>query len=158
MEPLHEAAYNADLNRAKHLLDVGQSVDDYDDAGYTPLPWSCLRGNVGSQIPIVQALLAAGADPNALTGSKDANCLVLAVQSGNVELISQLVAAGATLNAAVDDVTPLMVAARDGNDEAVETMLALGADAALISGGFTAADYATYGGHDQLAVRLRIVS
>ncbi|WP_077148074.1 ankyrin repeat domain-containing protein [Sphingopyxis sp. KK2] len=156
MKPLHEAAYNADLNAVKRLLDVGQSVDDHDDAGYTPLLWSCLRGQVGDQIPIVQALLAAGADPDALTAAKDANCLVLAVQSGNVELMSQLIAAGADLNAAADDVTPLMVAARDGNDEAVETMLALGANAALIIGGFTAADYANYGGHDQLAVRLRM--
>ena len=156
MRPLHLAAYNADLGGVQDALGSGHAVDSRDDRGFTPLLWACFRGVAGDQSPVVRVLLAAGADPNAVTGSGDANCLILAVKCGSIELIRELVAAGADLNAMVDDVTPLMEAARQGDDETVEAMIRLGANPALVGAGFVAADYAHRGGHDELAARLSV--
>lgn len=154
MGALHEAAYNADLSLVLYMLNSGAAVDERDLSGYTALLWCCFRGRVGDQLPVVRALLAAGADPNAPTGNGDANCLVLAAQCGAVDLIKELVSAGAEPNRTTDGVTPLMQAAREGEEEAVSTLLELGAHADLVAGGFTAADYARYYGHEELAIRL----
>jgi uncharacterized protein len=154
MKALHLAAYNADPEQIERHLRAGESVDGRDDSGYTALLWSCFRGIVGDQRPVARALIAAGADPNAITREGDANCLILAAQSGNAALLEMLVRAGADVNVAVGDVTPLMEAARSGDEGLVDVLISLGSDKAAIWNGFCAADYARYQGHDELAARL----
>jgi ankyrin repeat protein len=150
---LHFAAYNADIERVEELIARGDPVDARDESRYTPLLWSCFRGAVGDQLPVVRALLAAGADPNS-TVNDDASCLIFAAQCGKVGLVEALVAAGADPNMDVDGVTPLMQAARDGDEDVIAALQRLGARAEAVINGFTAADYARYGGHDELAERL----
>lgn len=151
MNDLHAAAYDADLNEVRKLLHDGQLVDEIDQNAFTPLLWSCFRGAVGEQLPVVAELLRSGANPNAFTVARDATCVILAVQSGNVDLVNVLVESGAELDLDADNVTPLMQAARDGNEDMLTTLLKLGASPALSRGGFTAADYASHGGHNEIA-------
>ncbi|QAY78170.1 ankyrin repeat domain-containing protein [Sphingosinicella sp. BN140058] len=156
MGPLHLAAYNADLEELERLLQSGHDPRARDEQGYTPLLCSCFRGGVGEQLPVVRALLDAGADPNAATEPSDANCLIYAVQSGNADLVSELIDAHVDVNAAADGVTALMQAARDGHDGIVEMLIRSGASPDRRSHGYTAADYARHAGHHDLAARLAI--
>lgn len=151
MSELHAAAHNADLKAVQVLLESGATPNERDDRGFTPLLWSCLRGAVGQQGPVVAALLSAGADPDAITASGDSNCLIWAVQSDALDLIDVLLEWGANVNGVADGVTPLMVAAREGNGEVVTRLLQKGADPSIACGSFQAADYARHGGHDDVA-------
>ncbi|WP_292066209.1 ankyrin repeat domain-containing protein [Brevundimonas sp. UBA7664] len=151
MSDLHAAAYDADLKTVQALLASGAKPDERDDRGFTPLLWSCLRGAVGQQGPVVAALLSAGADPDAITAAGDSSCLIWAVQVDAQDLIEVLLECGANVNGVADGVTPLMVAARDGNAEVVTRLLQKGADPSIACGSFQAADYARHGGHDDVA-------
>ena len=148
--PLHLAAYNADLEALRQLLTAGALPDLRDEKGYTPLLWASFRAAVADQVPVIQALVAAGADPNAITSAGDSSCLILAAQSGCVEAVAALVACGANVNRSADGVTALMVAGRQGEVEVVRLLLQLGANPGARAGRFTAADYARQGGHDHL--------
>lgn len=149
MLELHVAAYNADAEAVRRLLAGGVPPDSRDESGYTPLLWGSFRAAVADQVPVIEALVEAGADPNAITG--DSNCLMLAAQSGSEPAVEALVTAGAQVDAHVDGVTALMVAARAGYSQIVQRLLELGADPAIRCGRFVAADYARYGGHEGLA-------
>jgi ankyrin repeat protein len=148
---LHLAAYNADLDRVRELLAAGGDPNEYDDSGYTPLLWAAFKGAVGDHLPVVIALIAAGANVNAITRGGDSSVLMLAVQAGSENLARALVNRGAAVDHAADGVTPLMVAARQGDTQIARTLLELGADPGVRAGRFAAADYARYGGYDQLA-------
>jgi len=151
MSELHVAAYNANIDEVRRLLANGAPSDSRDESGYTPLLWASLRAAVADQVPIIEALTAAGADPNAITRAGDSSCLILATQSGSEPAVVALVRAGARVDAPADGVTALMVAARVGNLRIAQCLLELGADPAIKCGRFAAADYARYGGHDELA-------
>lgn len=151
MSHLHGAAFDADIETVRRLLDAGVLPDLRDKKGYTPLLWASLRAAVGDQVPVIQALLAAGADPDAITSAGDSSCLMLAAQSGCEEAVTALVAGGANINHSADGVTALMVAARNGETGIVRLLLQLGADPAARAGRFAAADYARHGGYDDLA-------
>jgi ankyrin repeat protein len=155
MTALHDAAYNADTAAVQLLLTGGASVDARDEKGFTPLLWSCFRGAVGDQAPVAQALIQAGADPNAKTSAGDANCLILAVQSGARSVIEAVIEGGASVNGSANDVTPLMIATMDGDQDVVAYLMEIGADPTVRCGNYTAADYAWHGGHDELAEFLR---
>jgi len=148
---LHHAAYNADERGVREAIQDGHSIEIYDCRGFTALLWSCLRGAVGNQQPVARLLLAAGADPNAETLAGDSNCIVLAAQSGNPELIRVLIENGAEIDRPADGVTALMTAARNGDEASVQTLLSLGARPEIAAGGYNAADYARYGGYDEIA-------
>ena len=148
---LHAAAYNADIERARELLQAGLDPNAYDESGYTPLLWAAFRGAVGDQLPVVLLLVAAGADVNAVTQRGDASVLMLAVQTGNDAVVRTLVTCGAEVNRPADGLTPLMLAVRQGDVRMVRTLIELGADTGLRAGQYTAAYYAWYGGHDELA-------
>lgn len=152
MTELHAAAYDGDIEDVHRLLAAGMDPDCRDERGYTPLLWASLRAAVIDQVPVIEALTTAGADPNASVGMS--NCLILAAQSGNEPAVAALVAAGAEVDRDVDGVTALMVAAQAGETDIVQQLLALGADAGILCGRFAAADYARSRGHDQLAERL----
>ena len=151
MSQLHGAAFDADIENVRRLLDARVLPDLRDQKGYTPLLWASFRAAVADQVPVIQALIAAGADPNAITSAGDSSSLILAVQSGCEEAVTALVAGGANVNDSVDGVTALMVAARNGDTGIVKLLLQLGADPAVRAGRFVAADYTRYGGHDDLA-------
>lgn len=155
MKDLHGAAYSADAVRVRELLELGANPNDRDDRGYTPLLWAALRAAVGQQIPVVAALLQAGADPNAVTQEGDSTVLMWAVQSGNRDVVIHLIDHGARVNQAANEVTPLMVAAQEGNEGMVRFLLSRGADPGAKAGRFTAADYAEYRGHGEIARVLR---
>lgn len=149
MTELHAAAYDGDIEDVHRLLAAGMEPDCRDERGYTPLLWASFRAAVIDQVPVIEALVAAGADPNASVG--DANCLILAAQSGDEPAVAALVAVGAEVDRDVDGVTALMVAAQAGETDIVKRLLAWGADAGILCGRFTAADYARSREHDQLA-------
>jgi len=149
MTELHGAAYDGDIEDVRRLLAAGMAPDSRDKSGYTPLLWASFRAAVIDQVPVIEALTAAGADPNASVG--DANCLMLAAQSGDEPAVAALVAAGARVDRDVDGVTPLMVAAQAGYTDIVNRLLTLGADASILCGRFSAADDARSREHDQLA-------
>src|SRR5262245_56795784 len=151
MRDLHRAAYDADLEGVLERLAAGDDPNEHDERGYTPLLWAAFRGAVGKQLPVILALISAGADVNAVTGAGDSTVLMLAVQAGIDVLVRALVDHGAEVDRTADEVTPLMVAARDGNTQIVRTLLEFGADPSIRAGKYTAADYAWHGGHDQLA-------
>ncbi|MGT2436462.1 hypothetical protein ACU4GH_11770 [Bradyrhizobium betae] len=69
MSHLHGAAFDADIETVRRLLDAGVLPDLGDKKGYTPLLWASLRAAVGDQVPVIQALIAAGADPDAITSA-----------------------------------------------------------------------------------------
>ena len=79
---LHVAAYNADVEAVRKLLAGGALPDLRDDKGYTALLWASFRAAVADQAAVIEALIAAGADPNAIDNSGHSNCLILAAQSG----------------------------------------------------------------------------
>ncbi|MGY8685213.1 ankyrin repeat domain-containing protein [Bradyrhizobium sp. UFLA05-153] len=154
MGDLHLAAYHADVEHVLEFLDAGDDPNEYDQSGYTPLLWAAFRGAVGNQLPVILALISAGADVNAVTRAGDSSVLMLAVQAGSDVLVRALVELGAEVDRATDEVTPLMLAARIGEERIARTLLELGADPTVRAGKYTAADYAWQGGHDQLARQL----
>lgn len=154
MTQLHVAAYNADLESVIRLLADGTPADLRDEKGYTALLWASFRAAVADQVPVIQALMNAGADPNAVTEAGDANCLILAVESGNEPAVATLLEGGADVNADADGVTALMVAARAGDAAIVNLLLRSGANPAARCGRFAASDYARHGGYDNLAALL----
>jgi uncharacterized protein len=151
---LHAAAYNGNVDIVLRLLADGTQPDVRDEKGYTALLWASFRAAVTDQVPVIRALIQAGADPNAATNAGDANCLIFAAQSGNEPAVAALIAGGADVNARADGVTALMVAARCGETGIVGLLLQSGADPTIRCGRFSAADYASYSGHDELATLL----
>jgi ankyrin repeat protein len=151
---LHVAAYNADAECVEALFRAGGDVNQRDAVGYTPLHWACFRAQVADQTRVIRALVAAGADVNALTSDGSSHSLIFASHSGCEAAVETLVRLGAAVDLAADGVTALMVAAREGDIDLVGTLLRLGADPAIRVGRFTAADYAAHGGHEELARRL----
>jgi ankyrin repeat protein len=149
--PLHAAAYNADVDTVRRLLDEGTPPDARDERGYTALLWASLRAAVADQVPVIEALLGVGADPSAVTAAGDSTCLMLAVQSGNAASVAALLAGGANIDGQADGITALMVGARHGEMQICKILLQAGADPTIHCGRFCASDYARYGGHDELA-------
>jgi ankyrin repeat protein len=75
-----------------------------------------------------RGLLRAGADPNALSSGNKESLIVVAAMQGDPEIIEELIAHGANVNAASRTGSPLYWAARQGNLEAVRRLLARGAN------------------------------
>jgi uncharacterized protein len=99
-----------------------------------------------------------GADPNAVTRDGKSTCLKFAVESGNREAVDALVQAGADPNRDADGVTPLMAAALCGDTEMVKLLIERGAEPSKLCGSFTASDYASRGGYDELAAMLDAIA
>jgi len=109
---------------ALKLVESGMNVNTPQGDGTTPLDWATYRLDVG----LVKALLAHGADPNAMNkfGSEP---LAEAVKAANLELVKILLGAGAKADAPnADGQTPLMLAARDGQLEIAQLLVRHGAN------------------------------
>ena len=156
--PLAMAAQHGRLEALKLLLARGANPDCVPRGGQSALVAAVNAGNVsivklllrpgdGAQfgqalfsatrsnnLPLVELLLAEGADP--LQREQDNSSLLhIAAEQGNVSLLQRLVAAGVDINAQADNgATALHMAARSGQTNAVRFLLEQGADVQLGQG------------------------
>jgi ankyrin repeat protein len=89
---LHWAVHLDDLETTSLLIRAGARVDVSNDLGVTPLGLASNNGNPA----IVDRLLAAGADPNAVAGGEPV--IMTAARSGNVDVVKSLLTRGANVN------------------------------------------------------------
>jgi ankyrin repeat protein len=126
---LHWAAYRDDLEMVKLLLAAGANAQATTREGaITPLLMACQNGNV----TIIEALLKAGADVNAVK-SNGTTPLMMAAASGSANAVETLLAHGANVNAKelAHGQTALMFAAALNRAAAIKILMANGADASV---------------------------
>ncbi len=123
---LHWAAYKDDVEMAKMLLAAGANTKAVTRDGLiTPLFMACRNGDA----PMIQAIIAAGADPNA-ADEHGTTPLMAAASAGNPDALKTLIEHGANVNAkeGVHGQTALMFAAALGRDQAIHLLTSYGAD------------------------------
>jgi ankyrin repeat protein len=131
MAALHWAATHGDAELAGTLLYAGANVRATSRLGrYTPLHVA----SQGGASAVVTALLARGAEVNAVTGT-GATALMLAAQSGHVATVTALLEARADVNAVerAHGQSALMFAAAYDRAEVVRLLVARGATVDLTS-------------------------
>ena len=96
-----------------------------DEEGSTPL----LRAVEAADLPLVEALLNFGADPNLPASGRTP--LYIACERGRVELVGTLMRAGADAHRLIDQMgaTPLYICCHRGHVSCVDELLLFGADA-----------------------------
>src|SRR5262249_41108659 len=95
MTALHWAVQKGDVDLAKTLLYAGANVRARTRVGgYTPL---LMASKIGTG-PMIEALIAGGADSNGAT-TNGATALMFAAQAGYTDAVNALVAHGADVNA-----------------------------------------------------------
>jgi ankyrin repeat protein len=126
--PLHDAVSRGNPDEVKRLLQKGANPNEAArNDGVTPLSLASADGNS----PVIQALLAAGADLNAALAD-GATPLMIAAASGSVEAVRLLFDGGAKINAKESHgQTALMFAAGRNRAEAIGFLVAHGADTAI---------------------------
>ena len=119
---LHWAAHRDDLVMADMLIRAGAAVNVAEDGGVMPLVVACGNGSVA----MVDRLLTAGADPN--VGRESA--VLAAARSGNVEVMTLLLARGGDANAkeASRGQTALMWAVAERHPDVARVLIEKGAD------------------------------
>jgi RNA polymerase sigma factor (sigma-70 family) len=130
---------------AAHIEWAESEHNHYWPVGYRALHYACAVGN----LPMVQALIDAGADINALTKHNFATPLHVAVMQHRHDVIDRLIKAGANLGAANENgQTALHFAGYRGDVDALRLLLDAGAaDSIKDAGGRIAADWAAHRGH-----------
>jgi len=141
----------------KILIERGARVDDWGN-GVTALINAAWIGTPET----LDALLAAGADPNAKIHAGDKNpsmmpALSVAARRGNPGMVQALLDAGAVVDHQNGSGhTALMMAAEEGHLDVVEILLGVGADPELkCKDGLTARRHAAMNGHRAVAKRLK---
>ncbi|CAM9596167.1 unnamed protein product [Pylaiella littoralis] len=138
--PLHIAARAGAIDTVNVLLDeAGSRVDATDQFGCPALIAALEKRN----LPIIRALLSAGADPNHLAEVCDNGAftaLRLAVERDCVDSINLLISAGANPNRPfytrqLEGVTPVHWACRLARSDCLETLLRRGGDPSREEGG-----------------------
>jgi ankyrin repeat protein len=128
------AAHWDDMETAELLIRAGANVNAANSYGVTPLALACTNQSAA----MVERLLNAGADANgAPTGTP---ALMVAARTGNVEIVSSLLAHGANVNAkeSAHGQTALMWAVAEKHPEAAKLLIEHGADVhAHSASGFT---------------------
>jgi ankyrin repeat protein len=146
-----EAAATGRVDRLGELLAADAGLANaYATDGFFPLGLAAFFG----QAEAVDALLAAGADPNAAARNATVvRAIHAAAAASRADIAGRLLAAGADPDARQQaGFTPLHEAARGGKLELARALLAAGADPALAADdGRTALDFARDGGHDDVA-------
>lgn len=153
-----EAATVGNVEAVRKALDGDQAaVDDSGNDGYSALHLAAWFG----RLEVARLLLERGADPNAVA-QNDARVTPLhsAVSARHRDLVSLLLALGASANVFEHDGrTPLHTAAHNGDEAIVSLLLLRGADPTRCSDdGLTPIDMAVEGGHRALAEMLREAS
>ena len=150
---LARAAAAEDGERVRALARAGAALDAPDASGFTALDWAARNGRVEA----IQALVAAGADPDARdSGPNGWTPLLHAIHKGQAGAARTLLAAGADPNArALNGGVALMAAAIRGDPELVDLLLAAGADPLVRDRGRTALTNAVAGGNPAVVRALR---
>ncbi|HWF10765.1 MAG TPA: ankyrin repeat domain-containing protein [Bryobacteraceae bacterium] len=123
---LHWTVRANDLESTNLLLRAGANASAANRAGATPLLQAAIDGNAA----IIEALLKAGADPNApLTKSND-TALMMAARTGKIEAVKVLLDHGAKVNAKESwgDTTALMWAVAQKHSGLAKMLIEHGAD------------------------------
>jgi len=109
-------AMNGNLDLIKGLVESGQSVNDFDSAGWQPIHWAAEYGH----LPVVQYLLDNGASVHS-RGSQD-NKLPIhwAISKNQIAMIKYLLQHGNSLDEEFDGENILTYASKHGSAEAVE--------------------------------------
>jgi len=120
---IHLAAQSGDRAGIDAALQSGNSVNQIDNYGKTPLLYASEAGKDAS----VEYLLDKGANPNH-TADDGSTPLLIAVRKGNSRITELLIQRGALVNGFGDDgFTPLTVAAEKGNRRVFDLLLKHGA-------------------------------
>ena len=141
-----------DLGHFTRLLEAGEHVDQVDDNCTPILVWACFYGrNI-----MVEKLIARGANVNVSRSINWDTPLHAASQGGYSDIVTQLVNAGANINAVnVHKFTPLHLAFINRNHEIALRLLNAGADVnACDFGGATPLHLAARLGTNRLAAKL----
>lgn len=136
-----------------------QPCDDPQEVLDEALVWAAKAGRVEAIDRLVELGARVEADPYRGTP------LAWAAVNGRVAAVERLLAVGADVNARGtfggpdhgEGVTALHLAAQAGRADAVEALVAAGADTTIVDAlhGGTPAGWAAFGGHDDIAERLR---
>ena len=133
--PLHRAAFDQDLAEVRRLLAAGARVDARNEKGDTPLAFALMMGRmpgVQANVALVEALLRAGADPNAIESWSHQVMLVAAMRNQTEvrrAILKLLMDHGANVDAApVRGETPLLHAVRQHMADEARMFIAAGAD------------------------------
>ncbi len=123
--PVADAAQSGDLEALRALLRDGADVNASQGDGMTALHWAAY----GGQLEMIEVLVYAGANLEAVTRVADYTPLMVATRTGHGDAAVLLLDAGADPRAAtVTGVTPLHFAAGAGQTQAVEALIAAGAE------------------------------
>jgi len=119
--PVADAAMRNDVAAVEALLRSGEDVNAAQGDGMTALHWAAENGNA----PMAEALLFAGANPEAVTRLGDYTPLHIAARSGEAPVIAALLRAGADPEATTTagGIRPLHYAAASGRVEAVSLLI-----------------------------------
>jgi ankyrin repeat protein len=116
---LIHAAANGHSRIVARLLDAGAAVNRPDDDGTTALAAACYFGRA----PLVELLLAKGADPRAASKDGATSALEAAIWGGDARIVKMLLAAGADAVGDTREAPPLVRAAYTGRVEIVSALL-----------------------------------
>lgn len=150
---LFAAARDGNLNELRAALAQGAAASERDDRGNTALILAAYYGHA----PLVDALLLAGADPNAGDGVRGNTALMGAIFKGDEATAKRIIdAPGADVNAKNKaGQTAAMFAALFGRSAILDALSARGADLdAMDAGGYTAENLALQQGNQVLAQRI----
>jgi ankyrin repeat protein len=105
------------------LVAAGADIEARKPDGATALFWASNTGTADA----VRALLASGADPNALHNDNNYSCLCLGIDHKDLDKVRALIAAKADVNHVPDKMTLLEIAAKHSTREIVQELLNAGA-------------------------------
>ena len=128
---LHWAVRTDDIETAELLLRAGARVSAANREGATPLLLATVNGNA----PMIEKLIAAGADPNVPLTKDGDTALMMAARTGKMEPIKVLLDHGAKVNAKETwgDTTALMWAVNERHPAVVKMLIEHGADVSVRS-------------------------
>jgi ankyrin repeat protein len=124
--PVADAAMRGDHTTVRTLLQQGADVNASHGDGMSALHWAAERGDAA----LVEMLIYAGANAEAVTRIGQYTPLHLASRAGQARAVAALISAGARIEAktTTSGVTPLHLAASSGNAESVRLLIEKGAD------------------------------